>query len=91
MRHCAVEDDRDDFHFLVGMCAKAGVRGDHIVIEHPQGAKLDVRRVVILAKRKQPVRFQPAKVGKVAGISTNDLDHRRLPFPRDLFVVKTCT
>ena len=33
MRHFAVEDDGDDFHFLVGMRAKAGVRGDDIVIE----------------------------------------------------------
>src|SRR5215831_8551199 len=75
MRHCTVEDNSDDFHFLVGMRAKTSVRGDHIVVEHAQGTKLDIRWVIILAKRKQPVCFQPAKVRKVAFISTNDLDH----------------
>src|SRR5262245_30347646 len=78
MRHFAVEDDGDNFHFLVGMRAKASVWSNHVVIEHAQGAKLDIRRVIILAKRKQPVCFQPVKVRKVAFISTNDLDHRRL-------------
>ena len=77
MRDCAVKDDRDDFHLLVGMGAKARVRGDDIVIEHAQGAKLDVCRIVILAERKQPVRFEPAKVRKVACIGTNDVNHGR--------------
>ena len=35
MGHFAIEDDRDDFHFLMRMRAEAAVRGDHIVIEHP--------------------------------------------------------
>ena len=47
MRHFAVENDRDDFHFLVGMRAEASVWGDNIVIEHAQGAKLDIRRVIL--------------------------------------------
>ena len=63
MRHFAIEDDRDDFHFLVRIRAKAAVWGDHIVIEHAQGAKLDIRRVIILAKRKQQyVCSQPKSV-----------------------------
>src|SRR5262245_47012979 len=78
MRHFAIEDDGDDFHFLVGMRAEAGVRGDDVVIEHAQGAKLDIRRVIILAKRKQPVGLEPVKVRKVAFIGTNNVDHRRL-------------
>jgi hypothetical protein len=62
------------------------VRSNYVVIEHPQGTKLDVRRIVILAKRKQPVCFELAKVRKVACICTNDLDHKRVPFCRDIVV-----
>jgi len=50
MRHFAVKDNRDDFHFPMRVRRESGARHHNIVIENTQCAELDILGIVILRK-----------------------------------------
>jgi hypothetical protein len=74
----AFENDGDNLHFFMRMGAKASLRLHHVVIDHPQGAKLDIVGGVVVGERKQPIGLQPVIIRKVPLRCPNNPDH--MPF-----------
>lgn len=71
----AVENNGDNFHFLVGVCGEAGPGLDDIVIEDPQGPELDIGGVEVAGKREKPIGLQPAEIGEMTVRRFDDRNH----------------
>jgi len=60
----AREHITDDFHVAVTVGAKAGARGDAVLVDHAQIAPAHVLWVEVLGKREAVVALEPAVVGQ---------------------------
>jgi hypothetical protein len=62
----ALQDVAEDFHVPMRMRPKTLPRRHPVVVDDAQGAKADVRRIVIVRKRKGVMRIEPAVVRMTA-------------------------
>jgi hypothetical protein len=58
---------------------EAGPWLDHIIVENPQGSKLNIEGIIVIRKGKDPVGFEPTEVGEMTLVCRNDLNHLALP------------
>ena len=72
----ARENERNDFHILVGMRSEPLARGHGIVVEHAQGAEVNPPGIVVSGEAESMVGPEPAVIGIPAGRgSVNRLFH----------------
>jgi hypothetical protein len=50
MGHLTFEYDRDDLNLFMRMGGETTARLNHIIVEDPQGAELDVIRIIVRRK-----------------------------------------
>jgi hypothetical protein len=65
----------DDFHVLVRVRGKAGLRGNDVVVPHPQAAPVHARRVMVLGEGKMVPGVQPAVPGTSQLSMGSQVDH----------------
>src|SRR3954453_24133356 len=75
MRDRAFTDIGDDLHVAMGMCGKAGVGRDLVVIPDAQRAVAHIAGVVIAGKGKMVFCLQPAVVGAAERCKRSEFDH----------------
>ena len=71
----ALQDVGDDFHVAVRMHRKTAAARDAVIVHHPQRAKVHVRWVVVIGKRKSEMSVQPTVVGVTALVALANLNH----------------
>src|SRR3954470_15334384 len=75
----ALADIGDDFHIGVRMGGKAGVRGDLVVVPHPQRAVAHIVGVIMAAEGEVMFGLQPAVVGAAEFCKRSEFDHESAP------------
>ena len=74
----AFENIGDDFHVTMRMRGETATPGDAVVIHDPQGAELDMLRVVIIGERESEAAVEPTVVGMAALVAFADKNHESL-------------
>ena len=70
----AFDDVGDDFHLAMRMQRKTACRGDDVIIENAQRAKIQVLGIVIMVKREVPICLKPICFKMIAITRSNRLD-----------------
>src|SRR5207302_1847911 len=78
----AGQDVSDDLHVAVRVRAETSRGLDAIVIDHPQRAKPEAFRVVMLAERKRVAAVEPARISVESLRRRKHGDHVPPPFPQ---------
>jgi hypothetical protein len=73
----------------MGVGWKTGFGFHHIVVENPERSELNVGRVIVIRKGKEPVGSKPPEIGKMSLVGGKDLDHAFAPCKRQPAVEKS--
>ncbi len=64
----ALQRDRDDFHIIMGMCAKAFGRSYLIVVEDAENAEMHAFGIVVVGKTEGMATVKPPMIGITARV-----------------------
>ena len=84
----AADDVTDDFKVAMRMRAETLAALHAVFVDHPQAAKADVLRVVIVGEGKRVMTVQPAVIGMASFVGSANFNHRQLRFWRGISDVK---